>query len=280
MIRCSSLLLLMLTLLDTAGADEAHSDDPRSEPARRIISLTPHITEMLFAIGAGPQVIAVDEASDYPAAVAPLPRVANYRSLNLEQVLALQPDLIVAWRSAQQLQVQPLAQLGIPVAYSEPQRLLDLADELEYLGELSGHTQQARQVAEHYRRQLSELEHRYRTARPVAVFYQLGSTPLMSANEGTWMGQAIRLCGGVNIMAASPAPYPQLNAELVLAKDPEVILASNDEELARWRQWPSLQAVQRARLLTVDADLLHRFTPRTPEGIRQLCRQLERARAE
>ncbi|MBL1378995.1 cobalamin-binding protein [Zobellella sp. CGMCC 1.18722] len=270
----------MLTLLGTAGAGELHADEARAEPARRIVSLSPHITEMLFAIGAGPQVIAVDEASDYPVAVTPLPKVANYRSLNLEQILALQPDLIVAWRSAQHLQVQPLIHLGIPVAYSEPLRLRDLADELEYLGELSGHRQQARAQARHYLQQLEALERHYRDARPVSVFYQLGSTPLMSANEGTWVGQAIRLCGGTNIMAASTAPYPQLNAELVLARDPEVILASSDEELALWRRWPSLQAVQKARLLTVDADLLHRFTPRTPEGIRQLCRQLELARAE
>lgn len=251
-----------------------------AEPAHRIVSLSPHITEMLFAIGAGPQVIAVDEASDHPPAALALPRVANYQSLNLERILALRPDLILAWRSAQQLQVQPLLRLGIPIAYSEPLRLRDLARELEYLGELSGHRQQALAQARHYLQQLEALERHYQDARPVSVFYQLGSAPLMSTNDGTWIGQAIRLCGGVNLMADSPAPYPQLNAEFVLARDPEVILASSEQELALWRRWPALRAVQQDRLLTVDADLLHRVTPRTPEGIRQLCRQLDRARAE
>ncbi|MHA6962785.1 cobalamin-binding protein [Zobellella denitrificans] len=264
--------LLLLFML--CGAVQA------AEPARRIVSLSPHITEMLFAIGAGPRVVAVDEASDYPPAALALPRIANYRSLNLERILALQPDLVLAWRSAQQVQVQPLLRLGIPVAYSEPLRLQDLAEELIYLGALTGQRRQARAVAAHYLQQLDALAQRYQGVRPVSVFYQLGSAPLMSVNDGTWMGQAIRLCGGVNVMADSPAPYPQLNAEFVLARDPEVILASNEQELALWRQWPALRAVQGERLLTVDADLLHRFTPRTPEGIRQLCRQLDRARAE
>ncbi|PSJ42422.1 cobalamin-binding protein [Zobellella endophytica] len=266
-------LLLLLTLLAGAGATAA-------EPARRIVSLTPHITEMLFAIGAGPQVIATDEASDYPPEGTALPKVANYRSINLERILALQPDLIVAWRSAQHLQLQPLVQLGIPVAYSEPAQLRDLADELEYLGRLTGREQTAARVAEHYRQQLAELAQRHRQAAPVTVFYQLGATPLMSANGSTWMGQAIRLCGGINIMADSQAPYPQADTEFVLARDPDAILGESAAELHYWRQWPALQAVRRGHLLTVNADLLHRITPRTPEGIRQLCQQLDRVRVD
>ncbi|GAA3551147.1 cobalamin-binding protein [Zobellella aerophila] len=250
-----------------------------AEEARRIVSLTPHITEMLYAIGAGEQVVATDEASDYPAEARALPKVANYRSLNLEQILALRPDLVVAWQSAQALQVQPLEKLGIPVAFSEPKNLLSLADELEYLGELTGHREQAREVALDYRQQLAQLEAEYSHKMPVSVFYQLGSPPLMSVNASTWMGQAVKLCGGTNILADSPIPYPQVGTEFVLMQDPQVILGeSTDQLLSLWQQWPELQAVRHGQLWPVDTVRLHRFTPRTPTGIRDLCEKLELAR--
>ncbi|WP_298720816.1 cobalamin-binding protein [uncultured Oceanisphaera sp.] len=274
MVKPGALLLLSLWFGALLGPAQARADE-----ARRIISLAPHITEMLFAIGAGDQVIAVDNASDYPPAATVLPKVANYRSLNMEQILALQPDLIVAWGNAQQQMVQPLEQLGITVFYSAPDTFSALGDELQQLGELTGHSPQAATVVADYRRQLNEIEREYRDAGPVTVFYQIARTPLMSANDSTWMGQAVKLCGGVNIMADSPAPYPPLNAEQVLAQDPQVILADEHEDLQHWRQWPALQAVAHGHLLTIDADRLHRFTPRTPGGIRQLCRQLDKARA-
>ena len=252
-----------------------------NQPARaeRVISLAPHITEMLFAIGAGEQVVAVDDASDYPAAARGLPKVANYRSLNMEQLLALQPDLVVAWGNAQQQMVQPLEQLGIAVFYSAPATFAELSKELAGLGQLTGHLQQATQVANDYQQQLNQLEQDYRDASPVTVFYQIASIPLMSANDSTWMGQAVKVCGGVNIMADSPAPYPQVNAEQVLAQDPQVIVAADVAELAHWQQWPAMHAVAHDHLLTIDVNLLHRFTPRTPVGIRQLCQQLDKARA-
>ncbi|WMC10209.1 cobalamin-binding protein [Oceanimonas pelagia] len=261
-------LLLCLLLLPALARAEAS----------RIVSLAPHITEILFAIGAGEQVVGVDEASDYPDAVAELPKIANYRSLNLERILALEPDLVVAWQSAQSLQVAPLERLGIRVEYSEPGRLEDLGDELERFGRLTGHQQQARQVAEHYSRTLTALRNDYRNAAPVRVFYQLNEVPLMSASRHTWMGQAVTLCGGVSITADSPTPYPQIDAEFVLAQNPEVILAENPQAMARWRAWPALTAVSRNQLFTIDVDTLHRFTPRTPGGIAALCRQLDLAR--
>lgn len=273
MVKPKVLWLLPLLFAVLFGTHQARADE-----ARRIISLAPHITEMLFAIGAGDQVIAVDNASDYPPAATTLPKVANYRSLNMEQILALEPDLIVAWGNAQQQMVQPLEQLGIAVFYSAPKTFAALGDELQQLGELTGHAQQAATVVADYQQQLNELERDYRDASPVTVFYQIARIPLMSANDSTWMGQAMKLCGGVNIMADSPAPYPPLNAEQVLAQDPQVILADEHENLQHWRQWPALQAVAHDHLLTIDADRMHRFTPRTPGGIRQLCQQLDKAR--
>ena len=274
-----STVVMAQVLTQNVQAQGVQVENSQVARAQRVISLAPHITEMLFAIGAGEQVIAVDDASDYPIAAKDLPKVANYRSLNMEQLLALQPDLVVAWGNAQQQMVQPLEQLGIAVFYSAPATFAKLTDELQQLGQLTGHQQQARAVANDYQQQITQLEQDYRDASPVTVFYQIASTPLMSANGSTWMGQAIDLCGGVNIMADSPAPYPQVNAEQVLAQNPQVIVAADIAELAHWQQWPAMDAVAQDKLLTIDANLLHRFTPRTPVGIRQLCLQLDKVRA-
>ena len=260
-----------------AAVAQGAANDP-SPPALRIISLAPHITELLFAIGAGEQVIAVDDASDYPAPATALPKVANYRSLNTERILALSPDLIVAWGTAQRQVVQPLVQLGIPVFFSAPATFADLSGELRQLGELTGHQPTAAIVIQQFEQQLAELRLEYQGRSPLTVFYQISDAPLMSANGSTWMSQAVELCGGINIMADSLAPYPQVNAEQVLANNPEVIIAAHAAELEHWQQWPALSAVANQQLLTIDATLLHRFTPRSTQGIRQLCEQLDKAR--
>lgn len=260
-----------------AAVAQGAANDP-SPPALRIISLAPHITELLFAIGAGEQVIAVDDASDYPAPATALPKVANYRSLNTERILALSPDLIVAWGTAQRQVVQPLVQLGIPVFFSAPATFSDLSSELRQLGELTGHQPTAAIVIQQFEQQLAELRLEYQGRSPLTVFYQISDAPLMSANGSTWMSQAVALCGGINIMADSLAPYPQVNAEQVLANNPEVIIAAHAAELEHWQQWPALSAVANQQLLTIDATLLHRFTPRSTQGIRQLCEQLDKAR--
>lgn len=271
--------LLVVALLSVAPAYAVEQvTEPETKPAQRIISLAPHITELLFAIGAGEQVIALDDASDYPVAAKALPKVANYRSLNTERILALSPDLIVAWGSAQSQVVQPLVQLGMKVFFSAPATFDDLSTELSQLGELTGHQVQAAAVVREYEQELTKLRLEYQDRTPLTVFYQIAEVPLMSANGSTWMSQAVTLCGGVNIMADSLAPYPQVNAEQVLAQNPDVMVAADAAELRHWQQWPALQAVAKQQLLTVDANLLHRFTPRSTQGIRKLCEQLDEVR--
>ena len=128
---------------------------------QRIISLTPHLTELLYDMGAGDRIVATDDASDFPPEVAPLPRVANYRSINLEALLAQKPDLVVAWRSAQSRMLAPVEKLGISVFYSEPTDFASLADEMRSLGRLLGTRQKADQQADAYLARLEALKQRY-----------------------------------------------------------------------------------------------------------------------
>ncbi|MFM5879950.1 ABC transporter substrate-binding protein [Aeromonas sanarellii] len=246
---------------------------------QRIITLTPHLTELLYDIGAGDRIVATDDASDYPPEVAPLPRVANYRSINLEALLAQKPDLVVAWRSAQARMLAPVEKLGIPVFYSEPTDFASLATEMRSLGRLLGVEQQADARADAYLARLNALAARYGKPKSVSVFYQLWYPPLTSVNDSTWPGQAITLCGGRNIMAKAATPYPQVGLEQVIKADPDLILAGSQdpEVLAHWQQWPMLDAVKQRRLALINADELHRFTPRALNAVEQVCEAIEDA---
>ncbi len=248
-------------------------------PPLRIVSLTPHLTELLFDIGAGDRVVATDDASDYPAEVTNLPRVANYRSINLEALLAQKPDLILGWRSAQSRMLAPLEQLGIPVFYSEPTDFASLAVEMRALGKLLGVEKSADEAADRYLARLHSLQQRYGQPTGVKVFYQLWYPPLTSVSGNAWPAQAIELCGGVNVMSNARTPYPQVNMEQVIRANPALILAGSQDPdaLHHWQQWPNLDAVKHHRLMLVSSDELHRFTPRALNAVEDICRTLASA---
>ncbi len=245
----------------------------------RIISLSPHVTEMLYAIGAGPSLVAVDEASDWPEPARRLPRVANFQSLNTDALLALQPDLVVLWQGAAARVETTLAPFGIRVLSLRSQHLADLPLELRLLGRETGHGVAAERLAGQIEQQLAQLRRQHAQQPRVRLFYQLWSPPLMTVAEGSWIQDAIHLCGGDNPFAGSPAPYPQVSEEAVLAANPQLLLSpEGDASLANWRRWPRLEAVRRGQLRAINADWLHRLGPRTLQGIEQLCAHIDTAR--
>ncbi|MFM4938973.1 cobalamin-binding protein [Aeromonas enteropelogenes] len=239
----------------------------------RVVSVVPHLTELLYDIGAGDKLVAVDDASDYPPEVTDKPKVANYRSINVEALLAQKPDLILAWRSAQSRMLAPLEKLGIPVFYSEPTDFDSLAGEMRALGKMLGIEQRANEAADRYLARLAALRQRYGQPTGVKVFYQLWYPPLTSASGRAWPAQAIELCGGINVMTHAKTPYPQVSQEQVIKANPELILAGSDDPgaLAHWQQWTMIDAVKQGRLVLINSDELHRFTPRALNAVEQVC---------
>lgn len=239
----------------------------------RVVSVVPHLTELLYEIGAGDKLVAVDDASDYPPEVTDKPKVANYRSINVEALLAQKPDLILAWRSAQSRMLAPLEKLGIPVFYSEPTDFDSLAGEMRALGKMLGIEQRANEAADRYLARLAALRQRYGQPTGVKVFYQLWYPPLTSASGRAWPAQAIELCGGINVMTHAKTPYPQVSQEQVIKANPELILAGSDDPgaLAHWQQWTMINAVKQGRLALINSDELHRFTPRALNAVEQIC---------
>ena len=255
------------------------------QPASRIVSLAPHLTELLYAAGAGSRLVGAVEFSDFPAAARALPQVGSDARIDLEAVLALRPDLVVAWPNAGSLRaVERLAQLGLPVFRSEPRELDDVARTLQRLGRLAGSQAQAEGAAAAFRARAAALEKRYAAQRKVRVFYQIWDRPLLTVNGDHIISKVIALCGGENVFAGLPLLVPEVDREAVLRANPEAIVASgsNDAQpqwLEMWRQFPGLAAAARGQLYAIPADLIQRQTPRILDGAERLCGRLEAVRA-
>lgn len=282
-------LLLLCGWLSVVQAELAVTDDaghalqlPR--PAQRIVSLAPHLTELLYAAGAGGQLVAAVEFSNYPEAAKALPRIGSYAAFDLERIAALKPDLVVAWGSGNP--PGPLAQLrrlGIPVFISEPQRLEDIGPSLVRLGDLAGTGAVARHAADAFEARRTALAVRHADRRPVTVFYEIWNQPLMTVGGTHIISAAIALCGGRNVFDAVTQPAATVGLEAVLRADPEAIVASGMGEsrpdwLDDWQRWPQLTAVKRGNLFFVPPDLLQRHTPRILDGAERLCAALDAAR--
>lgn len=270
-----------LTLTDDAGYTLQ-----LTQPAQRIVSLAPHITENLFAIGAGDLLVGVVNYSDYPEAALSLPLVGGYNQLDIEGIVALQPDLVIAWHSGNPLaQVEQLQRLGIPVYFSEPLSFAGLAHGLRQLGRLTEREATAEQAASSLETQLKTLQQTYANQRPVRVFYQVWEQPLMTINHQHIIHEAISLCGGVNVFADLNPLIPRISREAVLEQDPEVILGGgmgeeNPAWINNWRRFESLQAVQENKLYFIPPSLLQRATPRMLQGTEQVCQKLQQAREQ
>ncbi|HEY9119938.1 MAG TPA: cobalamin-binding protein [Marinobacter sp.] len=254
-------------------------------PAKRIISLSPGATELLFSAGAGTQVVGVSAWSDYPPEAAKLPQVGNSDRLDLEAIVALEPDLVVAWvdgNSASQL--SKIEGLGIPVFWLEPRTFEDIANAVERLAMFSGNEKAAAGRADDFLAGIEELRGRYHEARPVRVFYQVWHEPLMTINNKELIGRAISLCGGENVFGQLPRLVPRVSRESVLEANPDAILSGGEDSddnrwLEQWRQYPELKAVSRENLYLIPPSLIQRPTLRMLEGAKQLCQILEHARA-
>jgi iron complex transport system substrate-binding protein len=256
-----------------------------AQPARRIVTLAPHLVETVFAAGAGDKLAGTVEYSDFPAAAKKIRRVGGYSRLDLEAIAALKPDLIIAWQSGNApAHVEKLRALGFTIYVSQPNRIEDIAAEIERIGVLAGTRAQADLAAKRFRDRLAGLQQRYSQRSPVRTFYQIWKQPLMTVGGQQIISSVIRLCGGDNVFESLATMAPTVTVEAVIAANPETIVASGmgesrPEWLDDWRRWASMTAVARDNLFFVPPDLIQRHTPRLLDGAEQLCRHLETTRS-
>ena len=285
--RALSCLYLCL-ITNAAVALSVHDDEGRelrlTQEAQRIVSIAPHITELLFNIGAGTRVVGTVNRSDYPPAASAVARVGDNGRLDMERIVSLKPDVVVAWGGGNPPKdLERLRQLGLSVFVISPHRLDDVARHLELMGDITGMKDQAQRAAGDYRRQLATLRAGYAGRTPVTVFYQVWQTPLMTIGGEQIISEVIALCGGQNIFAELPTLAPTVSIEAVLAKDPEMIITASEQPaaqvLANWRSWPQLRAVRHRQLATISGDYMARATPMILRGVQRLCDLIDKARA-
>jgi len=254
-------------------------------PARRIVSLAPSATALLFDVGAAKQTVATVSGTRYPVAAGKLPKVGDSSGLDLERIVSLRPDLVVAWFSGNgPARIAQLRRLGLTVYVTEPTRLSDVASNLEKLALLSGHERAGRNVAARFRREVARLAGRYENRRPLRVFYEIWGQPLMTVGGSQWISQVVRLCGGRNIFRGMDSKAPTVDREAVLAARPQIIVADAPDDvtarrwLTAWHAWPSLPAVRLKGLIQAPANILSEPTPRLLAGARWLCRRMQQVR--
>lgn len=263
--------------------DDAGNSVTLAKPAQRVIAMAPHITELLFAAGGGERVVGVMNYSDYPEAAKRLPQVGSNDQIDLERVAALRPDLLVAWKTGNtERQLAQLKSLGIPIFYSEPQELDEVATSLTRLGQLMGTEAAAQAAAADYRQKIARLSAAYAQRPPVRVFYQVWEKPVFTLNGDHIVSDALRVCGGQNVFAGLKVIAPSVGTEAVLQENPEAILGGEkhdtDAGINIWKPYKGMLAVQRGNLFMLDSELLVRATPRIADGVASLCEKLETAR--
>lgn len=254
--------------------DDAGQTLGLARPPQRIISLTPHLTELLFAVGAGSQVVGVDSASDYPEAARTLPRVGDYSRIHFERILALKPDLVIVWVGGNRAaDIHGLKKMGLPVLHTQATRLDDVARLLRLVGQASGHAEEGDAAARDFSARLAALRVRVARQPPPGVFYQVWDRPLMTVGGTHWISDALALCGVRNVFADLRAASSVVSREAVLRRAPALIVGGSDAPGLRrpWQRFASLPAVKKDAFVQVDADLLHRPTPRLIEGVAELC---------
>ena len=273
-----------------AAAASAHalqaSDDrgvtiSLARPAERIVSLAPHLAEIAFAAGAGAKLIGVSSFSRHPAQAQRLPVVASYGRVDIERLIAMRPDLVLAWRSGNSpLQIARLERLGFRVFATEVRSLADIPRIVRLVGALAGNAELAEGRARQFEKDIGDLRRRYAGERRVTAFLEIWHRPMLTVNGTHLMSDALGLCGGRNVFAAAKTLTPVVSREQVLYARPEAIFTggSGGEAPQAWRGLELVPAVRNDRIYAIDPDVLYGQGPHVLDGARVLCDRLELAR--
>jgi len=279
--------LIIVIALTSLMSKTSFANNQAIEAAKKnptIIALAPHIVEMLYQVGAGDQIIGTTAFADYPEQAKEIPRIGNYVRLQLERVIELQPDLIIAWKSGNPSDdLARLKQLGFTIVYSQPDTFSDIAKELRHFANISGHSQQGEKVAQQFEQGLEKIKLKYQNKEKISGFYELWSRPLTTVAKGSWPQQFLRICQVENPFTQAATPYPQVNIEQLLQKEVALIIQplsvnQKEREGFNWQDWPIIPAVKNNNIIQPDADALHRMTGRSLTALKDLCQAVDDTR--
>jgi iron complex transport system substrate-binding protein len=282
--------VLLLAGLPVVAAGIAVVDDTGTHislphPVQRIVSLAPGATEMLFAAGAGPKLVATVAYSDAPPAARQVPRIGDSSAIDMERLLALKPDVIVFWPGGNNpAQIAQLQRLGFTLYGQQVNRLAELGASLRRLGSMAGTASAAQQRADRIDEQLAQLRERYAKRPALTVLLETWNQPLYTVGSRQLMSDALSVCGAVNVFGDLAQLSPAVQTEAVITRDPQLIIAAappggGAQWLEAWRRFPSLQAVRTGNLLDFEDQALSRLGPSVLAATANLCAQIDAARA-
>jgi vitamin B12 transport system substrate-binding protein len=261
---------------------------PNVKNAQRIVALSPHSVELLYALGIGDRILATTDYADYPEAAKQIERVGGYHGVLAERILELNPDLIVAWEGGNKSgDLDKLESLGLPVYRTETKKLRDIAIEITMLGALTGTQKKAKLLVDKFHQDLDSLTKENKNKNKVSFFYQLWSSPIRTISVGSWINEMLTICGGSNIVTIPDVDYPQISLETVLLNKPQAIIipsahGHDNGELSglKWTDWPEIPAVKNQHIYRINGDILHRFSLRVVEAIETICSTFDRVREQ
>jgi iron complex transport system substrate-binding protein len=282
------LLAASLAFSGAASAQLSLRDDLNrpifmKKAATRVVTLSPSLTELLFAVGAGDLAVAVDSLSVYPPETFALPKVATGAGFSLDRISTLKPDLVLAWREGiRRDEVEAMASFGTTVFVASARSLDDVSRLLRIIGQLTG--RDAGAAVNAFEERLFRLKRENAYKPKLTTFIEIWNRPLTTVSGSHLLSEALEICRAENVFGDLPGFAPKVSWEEVQSKNPFLIVgagsaASIAEFQSNWHMRPSMAAVQSGRLLFVDDDNITRASPRAPEAIAKLCRSLDDVRA-
>ncbi|MDO6567242.1 cobalamin-binding protein [Alteromonas sp. 1_MG-2023] len=256
-----------------AGVNQT-SANQASEPATRIITLAPHLTEWVYSLGLEAHLIGVSDYSNFPQAAQLLPTVADYQGADLSQIMTLQPTLILAWEGGNKPQdLHRLESLGYDVFRAKITEIEDIGSELIRLGKLTNTEEKANALATAFLNELTVLRAEYATSPYNKVFYYSWSSPLMTIGENAWPNKLLNVCGSQTLFNDSPVDYPQVSVQEVLARQPAALVAASNQPTSNLEQfWAPHRNFLSAPLIAVNPDVTSRFSLRLINELKTLCK--------
>ena len=280
--RPTRLLLTCFIALVACGQPDSPGANVPADQPRRVITLAPHLAEMMFAVGAGDQLIGVSAYTDYPAAATGLPVIGDAFNVDLEQLALLNPDLLLAWDTGTPSHVvDDLRSRGHRIEVIRTSGLADIPTALIAIGRFSGRDANAMRVARDFENGIADLERQFGQRSDIRVFYQVDARPLYTINGSHFLSELVGICGGTNVFNDLDGLAPLISTEAVLERDPEVLLASQDagpDAFEGWDRWTELAANRYGNRFHMPAAETGRATPRLLAGARAICEALDRGR--
>lgn len=279
MIRAVALAGLAVAL---CGCQEAAQTAPEHRTHKRIVTLAPNLTELVFAVGAGDQLVGVSAWSDFPPPALELPPVGDAFTVDQEQLALLHPDLLLVWESGTPSHtIDELRNAGYTVEAIRTRSLDDIGDALIRIGELTGRATEATAAAADFEAGLRALRAAQYGRTSISVFYQVSARPLYTVSREHYVSELIEICGGRNIFDDLEELAPAISVEAVVERNPEVMIASTDagdEAFSEWRRWPAMSANRYGNLFLLPADEIGRATPRLVAAGGAMCVAMQKAR--